>query len=517
MKLSRVASITKVFLDEGLGFLTEKRPQDDSEDADAGSRPSNRELGKRLRRTLERLGPTFVKFGQMLGTRVDLLSEEVIEELSQLHSQVPPFPNEQARQILQAELGSDLDEVFEELSEDPIAAASIAQVYEGRLKDGERVAVKVQRPGLEESLLADLEALVEISGWLDTLVPTYRRSMVHKVAQEYAHRARQELDFIAEANATEEFDEVLTTLPELRAPKVFRKLCTPRVLVIEWFEGVKLDTVKAPTQLAELGFDPDTFSRTMLRLQLSMSYEHGFVHGDTHPGNIILLPSGHVGLIDFGLNARVPRALRDKMLETLFYTASGRTDEAVSAFIDVLSPDPSIDRAALGKELGSVLAASVRAESESDDEGTTAALLDALRVASRYRLEAPSELFMVVRNLSIVEGIVARYSPDLDLIAELKEITGAILRRKMFGPSMVDEMTQLLPQIALNVSKRPQLVDRLLRLERSFVDSRSLGDFLRKEDVLAPKAPKADSSALMVVLALVAGIALGFAGHLLLG
>lgn len=505
MKIGRVAEITKVFLEEGLGFLTTEKKTEE--------RPTNAELAKRLRRTLERLGPTFVKFGQMLATRVDLFGEEVIAELSLLHSRVPPFPNDQAHAILERELGAKIDEVFAELSPDPIAAASIAQVYKGRLRDGDRkVAVKVQRPGLEESLLSDLDVLVDVSEFLDALVPPYRSSMVHKVAEEYAQRAKKEIDFRSEADAIDEFADVLVTLPEFRAPEVFRDRCTKKVLVMEWIEGKKLDGVASAKELAALGFDPEEFGRSMLRLQISMSYEHGFVHGDTHPGNIILLPSGHIALIDFGLHGRVPRALREKMLEMLFYQASGRTDEAVSAFVSVLGPDPSVDRAALEADLKAVLAASPDKRSVSENR-VTEQIIAGMRVGSRYRLKAQSDLFMVIRNLTIVEGIVLRFSPELDATAELKEITGGILRRKLFGASMREEMMQLVPQLLLTMSKRPQLVERLLRLERAFTDSKNLGDFLRKERVIEETKRASGFGPIWLVAFTLAGVALGWALH----
>lgn len=518
MNLTRVATISKVLLEEGLGFLTERSPEAGAEPAAAPQLPGS-EVGKRLRRALERLGPTFVKFGQMLATRVDLFGEELIAELGQLHSHVAPFPTADARAILEQELQRKVDEVFAEFPAEPIAAASIAQVYKARLRDGDgrTVAVKVQRPGLEQSLIQDLELLVALSGFIDTLVPPYRRSMVHQVAQEYAARAKGELDFRAEANAIDTFAEVLTTLPEFKAPEVFREFCSARVLVMEWFEGTKLDGVPTRDGLSALGFDPESFGRSMLKLQLSMAYEHGFVHGDTHPGNLILLPGGLIGLIDFGLHGHVPRALREKMLEMIFYQASGRIDEAAAAFIAVLAPDKSVDRAALQKDLIEVLSAGPKASVR--ENRITEQLVRGLRVGAKYRLRAQSDLFVVIRNLTIVEGIVLRYAPELDAMAEVKTITGGILRRRLFGSSMREEITQLLPQLMLTISKRPQLVARLLQVERSFTDSKNLGEFLRREQVLAEPAPARGRGALALLVslgALLAGAA-GWALHALLG
>ncbi|MBW2463185.1 MAG: AarF/ABC1/UbiB kinase family protein [Deltaproteobacteria bacterium] len=515
MKLGRVAEISKVFIEEGLGFLTERKTPTPADGAEA-EQPSDTELGVRLRRTLERLGPTFVKFGQLLGTRVDLFSEELVAELALLHSHVTPFPHDEARKIIAAELGAEIEDVFAEFPDEPTAAASIAQVYRARLKEpglaGEArwVAIKVQRPGMEESLLQDLEVLVQVSGFIDLLVPAYRRSMVHRVAEEYAQRAKTEIDFLAEAQAIERFADVLATLPEFRAPAVYRDLSTPRLLVMEWLEGTKLDTVKTREALAALGFDPDEFGRSMLRLQLSMSYEHGFVHGDTHPGNIILAPSGQIGLIDFGLHGHVPRKLRDKMLEMLFYQSSGRIDEAVEAFITVFQPDPSLDLDAFRKELGAVLATPPGPSTAAENRATEQ-LIEGMRVGARYHLKAQSDLFMVIRNLTIIEGIVLRFSPGLDLVEEVRNVTGAIMRRRLFGPSMREEITQLLPHVLLTLSKRPQLAERLLRLERAFSDAKNLGEFLRREQVIRDPAPARAPGWLLLGLVGALGVAVGVA------
>jgi len=352
--------------------------------------------------------------------------------------------------------------------------------------------------------------LIELSGFIDRLVPRYRRSMVHRVAEEYARRAKGEIDFLAEAQAIERFTDVLTTLPEFRAPEVIRDLCTPRLLVMEWFEGAKLDTVRTSDALVALGFDPESFARSMLKLQVSMSYEHGFVHGDTHPGNIILLPTGQIGLIDFGLHGHVPRQLREKLLEMIFYQASGKVDEAVEAFVQVFQPDPAADVESFKRDLHSILGEVHNGVPSMEDNRITEQLIEGMRIGARYKLKAQSDLFVVIRNLTIVEGIVLRYCPSLDPSAELRAITGGIMRRKLFGPSMREEITQLIPHVLLTLSQRPRLAERLLRLERSFTEAKNLGDFLRREQVLRDQPPPPSHHFMLVVVGLL-GIAVGVA------
>jgi ubiquinone biosynthesis protein len=486
MNLSRVAEISRVFLEEGLG-------SGDPEAVEAGGDASDDEAtdaqrAARLRRALERLGPTFVKFGQLLATRVDLFSDAFLRELRQLRAHVPPFPTSEARELVQRELGRELSQVFSEFSDEPVASASIAQVYRARLRaGGAEVAVKVQRPNLEQSLVSDLDVLMQISQFVDRLVPAYHRSMVHQVAAEYATRARSEIDFVVEAQAMRRFPAVLATLPEFRVPEVHLELCSARLLVMEWLDGALLDHVESAEGLRSRGVDPCAFSRAMLRLQLVMSYEHGFVHGDTHPGNLILMPSGQIGLVDFGLHGQVPRWLCDRMLELLSYQSAGRTDDAVDAFLEIFSPAPEADIEAFRQQLRVVLTQSDAHTAR--ESRITRQLVDGLRVGARYRLKAQSDLFVVLRNLAIVEGIVLQYCPELDIVAEAHHVISGILHRRAFGTGTLSDLRRLMPMLLLTLSQRPLLSERLLRLERSFTESRNLGEFLRHEGVLEPKQP----------------------------
>lgn len=506
MNVGRIAEITKVFIEEGLGSLTDAGSNEQREltlSADA-------EKGRRLRRAFERLGPTFVKFGQLLATRVDLFGEEFLAELRQLRAHVAPIDADQAMQIIERELGRPHAEVFSHFDREPAASASIAQVHRATLRDsGEEVAIKVQRPNLATSLLADLDVMVRVSKLLDGLVASYRRSLVHRVAEEYSMRARNEIDFLVEAQAMERFAVVTASLDGLpfRVPKVNFELTTPRLLVMQWLPGTLLDDVTGAEQLASLGFPPDAFAVALLRLQLSMSYEHGFIHGDTHPGNLILCHDRQIGLIDFGLHGHVGQELRDKMLELLFHQTSGRTDEAVEAFSEIFSPGPNTDRAAFERELKAVLQPAPSPSAK--DARLTAQLIDGLRVGARHELKVRSELFLVLRNLTIVEGIVVKYAPELNLTAEVQQILSTILRRRLAAQKVGADLEKFLPLWLLTMAQRPQFMDRVLRLERVFTESKNLGDFLRREGVIRDDAPARSWRAVEWVVAALVGVALG--------
>lgn len=503
MKVGRLAEISRVFVEEGLALAREGDDGSLGADAERGSHrwPENDiERAVRLRRALERLGPTFVKFGQLLATRLDLFSPEFVAELSKLRAHVAPFPTAQAREILREELG---DGVLAELSDEPVASASIAQVYRARLTgSADWVAVKVARPGLRETLERDLEVIIDLSRLLDRLVPTYHRSMVHRVAVEYATRARLEADLLTEGRALEQFAEVVRTVKEFRIPRVYMEHSSSRVLVMEWLEGRMLDGIEGRAELEALGFSGHDLALAVLRLQLVMSYEFGFVHGDTHPGNLILLGASELGLIDFGLHGHVPRRLCDQMLELLFYQASGRTEQAAHAFERIFSGPGHIDRAEFLRVLEAALA-----EEPDSKRPLTGQLVRGLELGARYRLQAQSELFLVLRNLTIVEGIVMTYYPELDILAEAQRILSQIMVRRAAKGFGAGHLGQLGPLFLLNLSKRAELVDTLLRLERSLTDSADLGQFLEKEGVFTNhREVRSVSPALAVIIGCLAAL-----------
>lgn len=511
MTVGRIAEITRVFIEEGLGAVTEA---DGTLPSELALSP-DAEKGRRLRRAFERLGPTFVKFGQLLATRVDLFDEEFLAELRQLRAHVPPIEPGQALGIVERELGRPYAEVFSRFGREPVASASIAQVHRATLRDSvvdeREVAVKVQRPNLATSLLADLDVMMRVSKFLDGLVPAYRRSLVHRVAEEYAMRARNEIDFLVEAAAMDRFRAVIATLDGLsfRIPRVHFDWTSPRLLVMEWLDGTLLDDVTDAEHLAALGFSPEQFAVALLRLQLSMSYEHGLIHGDTHPGNLILCHDGQIGLIDFGLHGHVGLELRDKMLELLFHQTSGRIDEAVEAFSAVFTPGPDTDRVAFERELREVL--SPASSPLAKDARLTAQLIEGLRVGARHQLKVRSELFLVLRNLTIIEGIVVKFAPNLDLVAEVREILEGILRRRLAARRIGDDLEKFLPLWLLTMAQRPQFVDRVLRLERVFTESKNLGDFLRREGVIRDEPKARGVQVLTWFSALLLGAAVGAA------
>ena len=512
MKMRRISEIATVFAEEGLGYLfgtavLHEAVGDNGVQNQTPPQPkSDVETAARLRRTLERLGPTFVKFGQLLATRVDLFPDEFTNELSKLHSSVPPVPNDIAFKIIQEELGRPIADLFSDVSQNPIASASIAQVYRAKLiSNGQSVALKVQRPNLEKNLIQDLEILLEISGWIDSLVPTYHKSMIHSVAKEYAHRSHMEIQFLSEATAMERFGEFFAGDAYFHIPKVHRELCTDKLIVMEWVDGDMLDKVQSANELTRRGFAPNELAKNLLRLQLCMSYEHGFIHADTHPGNLVLMPIGKIAIIDFGLHASISKAVRSKMLEMLILQSQGLIDEQVDAFAEFSPPGNPKDIEPYKAELRVLF----KTSGPTSGPVISQQLISGMRIGAKYHNLANSELIMVVRNLLIIEGIILKFEPAFEPGKEMTGVLGDILKRKLSYQSLRDQATPLLGQIAFTLSRRPELMERLMKMERSFGASKNLGDFLRKEGVIQdhpPVRPAWVSQLALFILGIIAAV-----------
>jgi ubiquinone biosynthesis protein len=491
MKVNRLAKIASVFAEEGLGYLTGtdvlKSVSGDS--PHSGTEPvrpisQDRENAKRLKRVFERLGPTFVKFGQMLANRVDLFSDDFISELSSLHASVPPFENDIAIRIVESELARPIMDVFSEFSEKPVASASIAQVYRARLKDsGQEVAVKVQRPDLDKSLVEDLDLIIQMSSWLDALIPSYRKSMMHVVAKEYATASRMELDFVSEASAIEDFGEIYAEDKYFVFTKIYPNLCTAKLIVMEWFEGPRLGQVRDKSGLVSLGFDSKELVENLMRIQLSMAYEHGLMHGDMHPGNLILRKDGRLGIIDCGLYARIPKRVRETVLKMLLFQSQERVAEQVDMALQISAPADPRDLPKFRQELIAYFSMPQARSGSSVSKSIVATM----RMGTKYKSTANPYLLMIVRNLVILEGIFLRLEPDFDPADHIGINVKAILLRRFAPDAVMKNFSPVVGEIAIALHNRPQLLSRLLRLEQKFIDSPTLGEFLRSEQVIGPQ------------------------------
>jgi ubiquinone biosynthesis protein len=250
-----------------------------------------------VRMALEDLGPTFVKLGQMLATRPDLVPPDFVEEFRKLQDRVPPFSFDQARAIVEEEVGAPVAEVFAEVDSEPLAAGSIAQAHRARLPDGTRLVLKVQRPGIERTVSHDLSALYLLVGLIERYIPESRSLNLRGIVDEFSRVIRREMDFFLEAANTERFRQNFEGFEGIVVPGVVWELTTKRLLALESIDGTPVDDVDA---LRARGVDPTALSRVAARAFLKQVFDDGLFHGDLHSGNLLVTPKGDLAFLDFG-------------------------------------------------------------------------------------------------------------------------------------------------------------------------------------------------------------------------
>ena len=292
------------YIEVGLQMISRKR----ANRVERLSRP------QRLRMAFEELGPTYVKLGQILSTRPDLVPMEYIEELSRLQDKIPAFPFEKVRRVVSSEFGMSPEEVFDSLEEEPFASASIGQVHRAVLKDGEAVAVKFQRPGIEKIIEVDLEIMLHLATLAEHHIEELSFHRPVKIVEEFAKTLEKEIDYKNEATNMERIARHFIDDPLVYIPKVFRDTTTTRVLTCEFIEGIKISDIES---LDAAGLDRGIITARGADLVLKQIFVHGFFHADPHPGNIFVLPDNVICLLDFGMTGIVDRQTRENFVDLL--------------------------------------------------------------------------------------------------------------------------------------------------------------------------------------------------------
>ncbi|MFD9896149.1 ABC1 kinase family protein [Amycolatopsis sp. NPDC059027] len=466
----RYSQITRIAIKHGLGrYLVGRREPDVAPGRQAA-------LARSLRRALEDGGVTFVKLGQLLSTRADLLPPVFVEELGKLQDQVRPAPTEAVRAVLRAELGGEPEDVFAEFDPEPLAAASIAQVYQAKLKNGEDVVVKVQRPEVREQAERDVDIVRRVAVALDERADWARALGVIDLADGFAAALAEELDFRTEARNIEAV--TAQSGMDVALPTVHKALSTERVLVMRRLVGKPIasvrDTIPAPQRV--------TLARSMLRCLLDQVMVGGVFHADPHPGNVLLLTDGRLGLLDFGSVGRLDAGLRGGLQNLILALDRGDPAGLRDGLLEVVDRPEVIDEQRLERALGALVAKHFGPGRTADVDLFTGLF----RVVADFRLSVPPPIAAVFRALATVEGTLAALAPDFDVVTEARsfaaEQIGAGLRPESLRRTAVNEVMALLPVLR----RLPRRVDRIgaaLEEGRLSVNVRLFSD-KRDEDVV---------------------------------
>ena len=415
-------------------------------------------LARSVRLALEEGGVSFVKLGQLLATRRDLLPTEFVNELSRLHHQVTPAPWPQVEQVLGQELGTP-DAVFDKLDARPLAAASIAQVHQARLRSsGAEVVVKVQRPGIRPVVERDLDIVDRMARRLQTRTRWGATIGAVELARGFANALHEELDFRVEARnmaVVAAASAVPGTDTSVRLPAVHPQLCTERVLVMERLDGLPLDA--AGPVIDTRGLDRQILARALLGCLLRQIMLGGVFHADPHPGNILLLDDGRLGLLDFGSVGRLDALLRAALQQFLLAIDRGDPAGLYDALLEVMVRPDDLDEQRLQRALGQFMARHLNPGAAPEVEMFT----DLFRLVASYDLMVPPEVAAVFRALATLEATLGRLAPGFDIVAESRTFAAAQLSGQLQPTSLRQAANDELPTLLPMLRRLPRRADRI--------------------------------------------------------
>jgi Predicted unusual protein kinase len=375
---------------------------------------TDRNVGRRsvqLRQLLTDLGPTFIKVGQALSTRPDLVRKDYLEELTQLQDQLPPFPSEQAFARIESELGRPIAEIFAQISPEPVAAASLGQVYKAQLHSGEWVAVKVQRPHLQEQLSLDLYLIRWASTWLGPWLPLNLGSTLTAVVDEFGRRLFEEIDYLHEGRNCERFAEYFRDDPDVYVPRIFWAYSSRRVLTLEWIDGIKLTDVE---RIRAANLEVKQLVRIGVVAALKQLLEYGFFHADPHPGNLFALADGRLAYIDFGMMDQLTEEMKEYLVDALVHLVDRDYNALIDDFIHLGFLQPDVGRQELIPALEKVLADVLTQEVVNFNFKTATDQFSDLMY--RYPFQVPSHFALVIRSLVTQEGVALSLYPQFRIV-----------------------------------------------------------------------------------------------------
>jgi ubiquinone biosynthesis protein len=384
-----------------------------------------------VRLALEELGATFVKLGQILSTRPDLMPPDYQEELAKLQDDAPSVPSDAIEEVMTAELGQPVEEVFAAFEGEPLAAASIGQAHAATLRDGTEVVVKVRRPGVMEKVEEDLRILQSLAVQANHRWEIAEQYDVVALAQEFAQTLRAELDYVREGRNAERFAENFADDPEVHVPRVFWETSTSRVLTLERLRGIKVSDVDA---IDAAGIDREELAVRAARTTLDMIFEHGFFHADPHPGNFFVEPDGTLRIIDFGMVGTVDERTQGQLARLLLAITSRDADRLVDAFLEMGFARQRVERAMLRQDLEHLLSRYYGLPLREIPLGPLVS--ETMAIARRHRLQLPPNLVLLLKMAVMNEGMGARLDPSFNLATVIAPYARRLMMRQ-YSPAVL--------------------------------------------------------------------------------
>jgi len=381
---------------------------------------------ERMRLVLEELGPTFIKFGQIMSTRPDLIPLDLIPELKKLQNSVPPFSEEMAVSLIENELGKSISEIFKDFSSAPVAAASIAQVHKAILIDDEEVAVKVQRPGIDRIIETDLEIMFHLATVTEKHIEGLKSLNIIKIVEEFESSIRKELNFSIEASNIERFGTNFQKDPNIYVPKCYRNYSTKKILTMEFIEGINISDIE---NLDANSLDKKIIAKKGADLVLKQIFEFGFFHADPHPGNILILPKNTICFLDFGMMGTITNSTKELITSIVAGALNRDTDKIIRSLLRLCETTGEVNKKKLEIQITELID---RYFNQSLEHMEMRALInDAVKFFPENNLIIPSDLYLLGRSLLLLQGNGEMLDPDYNIAKQIEPYIKKIIKERL--------------------------------------------------------------------------------------
>jgi len=456
-RLKRYKDVTLLLVKYGRSDLVKQAGLEDHLELSEHDLAETSPKAEELAADLEKLGPTFIKLGQLLSTRADLLPTPYLEALTRLQDKIEPFPYEEVDGIVSGEIGVRLSKAFADFDPQPLAAASLAQVHRATMRDGREVVVKVQRPDIRDQIVEDLEALGQIAQFLDAHTELGKRYDFENMLNGLRSSLLRELDFKLEAGNLITFRENLAEFEQIVIPEPIEDFCTSRVLTMEYIQGKKI-TDMSPLRLLEL--DGPGLARELFRAYLKQILLDGFVHADPHPGNVFLTEDDQIALLDLGMVVRLLPGFRDNVLRLLLAISEGKGEEAAEVTIRMGEPKPRFNKTDFTKRIGELVAEHGEASLSRLNSGQV--VLEITRISADCWFRLPSEFTMVAKTLLNLDRVVFTLDPGFEPTAIIRQRAMEILQRNLMQSIAPNNLIGGVVEVKEFVEKLPGRVNKIL-------------------------------------------------------
>ncbi|MBI4849313.1 MAG: AarF/ABC1/UbiB kinase family protein [Nitrospirae bacterium] len=419
-------------------------------------------IPERLRMAFSELGPSFIKLAQILSSRPDLITTEYADEFKKLQDKVPPFAPEKAIQIIESELNISLNDVFLDFEETPIAAASIAQVHYAVLKTGEKVIIKVQRPDISEIIDNDVTILNAIARLMIKYIPESRLFDPEGIVNEFSKTVKKELDFFAEAKNAQRFKRNFAEDTDICIPTIYSHLSSEKVIVMERFEGVRIDDLPG---IDALGIDRLELARKGVAAYFKMIFEDGFFHADPHPGNIFVMQDSKIGLMDFGIVGRLTPDMMENIAGAFLALYNRKFDDLIDIYIDMglVAGDVDLDefKRALKRDLVDIVEPLYDLTISEVNFPEYLELFTHLVI--KHGLRVPSELMLINKTIMVLDNIGRQLDPGFNAITYAAPYAAKLIKKRLSPESIFEKAKDNLSDVWRLLFDTPKQINRLLR------------------------------------------------------